>query len=202
MLRARINVQAGVIRRVVSPLSVFAFSLFFAGSTAFAKGVYQSGPEFIAETFAHSSAPESPAPQSLWLTPEIKKSSGKILGRTLPGARVRYWQRDDKTAWILEEVGKELPITIGVVVNSVGIERVKILTYRESRGGEVRYPAFLEQFTGGNTNQKGRLDRHIDGITGATLSVRAVKRVAELALYFDSLVRTPADDKPAAATDD
>ncbi|MCV6604514.1 MAG: FMN-binding protein, partial [Porticoccaceae bacterium] len=66
------------------------------------------------------------------------------------------------------------------------IEQVKILEFRESRGWEVRYPFFTKQFIGVGLAHKKRyrLDSHIDGITGATLSVRAVKKVATLALFF------------------
>jgi len=63
---------------------------------------------------------------------------------------------------------------------------VKILAYRESRGGEVRYPAYTAQYRGASLSQNMRLNQNIDGITGATLSVWAVNKVAALALYYHS----------------
>jgi uncharacterized protein with FMN-binding domain len=106
----------------------------------------------------------------------------------VPGLRVRYHILDNKSAWILEEIGKEMPITIGVVVTDHKITEVKILAYRESRGGEVRYPAYTAQYRGASLQSNNRLDQSIDGITGATLSVWAVNKVAGLALYYHSQV--------------
>ena len=69
-----------------------------------------------------------------------------ILGHSFAGLRVRYWASGERTAWVFEEIGKELPITVGVVVDNNGIALLSILEYRESRGGEVRYPFFTQQF--------------------------------------------------------
>jgi hypothetical protein len=53
----------------------------------------------------------------------------------------------------------------------------------------VRYPFFTDQFDGATLTAKSRLDRNIDGITGATLSVGAVTRIARVALIFDGFIR-------------
>ncbi len=124
--------------------------------------------------------------QTLWVGKELRAEIEKIMHRKFPNLRIRYWGEGAKTAWIFEEIGKELPITVGVVVNSGAIEQVQIMEYRESRGGEVRYPFFTSQFSDVRLKQKKskwQLDKHIDGITGATLSVRALKKVTALALY-------------------
>ncbi len=84
-----------------------------------------------------------------------------------------------------------MPISIGVVIENDAIKTVKILAYRESRGGEVRFPSFMAQYRGATLDAEGKLDRSIDGITGATLSVWAVNRVAALALYYHSQAITP-----------
>lgn len=101
---------------------------------------------------------------------------------------MRYWRDGNRTAWILDEIGKELPITIGVVLVDGAIREVRILEFREIRGWEVRYPFFTDQFRGATLTVDGELDTHIDGITGATLSVGAVKRVARAALYLNEQV--------------
>ena len=106
------------------------------------------------------------------------------MGKRIRGIRMRYWAHDGKTAWIMEEIGKERPITIGVVVNNHQIERIKILAFRESRGWEVRYPAFTAQYENVKITPDYKLDQSIDGITGATLSVRAVNKVATLSLFY------------------
>lgn len=136
--------------------------------------------EFISASFPNT----SPQATQIWLSASIKKQASKILNRPYRNLRVRYWSDQGRSAWIFEEIGKELPITIGVVINPDGIENVKILAFRESRGGEVRYPFFTKQFKGLQLNEQLRLDDHIDGITGATLSVKAVKRATRLALFL------------------
>ncbi|EEB78686.1 hypothetical protein GPB2148_1584 [marine gamma proteobacterium HTCC2148] len=65
------------------------------------------------------------------------------------------------------------------------METVRILAFRESRGWEVKYPYFTEQFSGATADENNRLDRRIDGITGATLSVNAVQKVVRWAVYLD-----------------
>ncbi|HHM06209.1 MAG TPA: FMN-binding protein [Gammaproteobacteria bacterium] len=107
----------------------------------------------------------------------------EILGHKLGALRVRYWPRNGRSAWILEETGKEQPITVGLVVENGRLLRLSVLIYRESRGDEVRHPFFTDQFKGARLNGT-RLDRSIDGVSGATLSVRALTRLAALALYF------------------
>ena len=43
-----------------------------------------------------------------------------------------------KTVWILERIGKELPITAGFVIADDKIENFRVLVFRESRGWEIR----------------------------------------------------------------
>ena len=142
--------------------------------------VVQPPQEFLAETF-HGEVPE---PAVLWLGDALQARSRSILHHPYPALRVRYWRQGERTAWILEEVGKERPITTGIVVNAGKIERLQVLIYRESRGWEVRYPAFTHQFEGAGLEEDAALDRSVDGISGATLSVTALKKLAALALVF------------------
>jgi len=135
-----------------------------------------------------------PAPAALWLTGDKRARVGDILGHPPNALRVRYWAHGGRSAWILEEIGKERPITVGVVVADGRIDQLQILVYRESRGGEVAAPFFTRQFRGAGLAPGGEgLDRHIDSISGATLSVGAVKRVAREALYLAALIETPAN---------
>ncbi|HHH44817.1 MAG TPA: FMN-binding protein [Gammaproteobacteria bacterium] len=147
-----------------------------------ARGTYQEPDAFLADVFAG----EVPEPSVVWLTGERKKTVQQLLGHRYPSLRVRYWRRDRRSAWILEEVGKEQPITVGVVVNDGRLEKIRVLTFRESRGEEIRHPFFTDQFQDAGLDDKGHLDRTIDGISGATLSVRAMKKLARLALYLDA----------------
>ncbi|MFP5441425.1 MAG: FMN-binding protein [Gammaproteobacteria bacterium] len=134
---------------------------------------------FLAEAFG-----TMPAQQMLWLTPPLKERAAKILDHAYAGMRVKYWRAGRRTAWILDEIGKEQPITVGILVDDGRIGRVEILAFRESRGGEVRHGFFTRQFVDARLQAGDRLDRKVDGITGATLSVWAVTRVSRLALVF------------------
>lgn len=125
-----------------------------------------------------------PAHQMLWLTPDLKARAAKVLEHPYAGMRVKYWREGGRTAWVIDEIGKERPITIGVIVDDGRIAKVQVLAFRESRGGEVRYPFFTKQFANVGLKDGDRLDGRIDGITGATLSVWAVTKVSRLALMF------------------
>ncbi|MDF1692086.1 MAG: FMN-binding protein [Zhongshania sp.] len=161
-------------------------------------GQYLTVDEFLGLGFSDNAKPE---PKVLWLTPELKAQIKSIRGKDFPLLRVRYWRQGQKTAWILEEIGKEMPITIGVVVDAGGasptVARVEILAFRESRGWEVRHDFFTEQFRGAALTDSHLLSQHIDGITGATLSVRAVKQVALIALLLADAVKPMADPNAA-----
>lgn len=146
---------------------------------------YMEREEFLALVFPEA----EPELRSMWLTKETRGAAQKAVGMAPVGLRLRYWEDGERTAWILDEIGKERPITIGVSIAGQRIERVQVLAFRESRGYEIRYPFFTDQFNGLSLGEDGYLSNHIDGITGATLSVRAVDRVARLALWLDAQVK-------------
>lgn len=160
--------------------------VFLTGATR----IYQTPEAFISESFGGN----QPAAGALWLTGPSGEAAAAILGHRAP-PRVPYWQAGSRTAFVLEEIGKEQPITAGIVVEAGRIEQVRVLVYRESRGGEVRHPAFTRQFEGAGLKEDMRLNQSIDGISGATLSVNALNRMARLALFLDRQLRT---DTPTA----
>ncbi len=129
-----------------------------------------------------------PMPNTLWMTRELRESAEDTLGYGIASLRVRYWHRDRRTAWILDEIGKEQPITVGVVVEDNAASMVRVIEFRESRGWEVRYPFFTDQYNDARLDARDQIDRQIDSITGATLSVNAVTRVVRLALFLHRYV--------------
>ncbi len=162
---------------------ILLFIVFANTSTieiASAKEVYQEPQAFLQEVFKG----KVPKPRLIWITKARRAVIKKILGHKPRSMRIRYWARDGRTVWILEEIGKELPITSGIVVNKGEIELIKVLIFRESRGWEIRYPFFTNQFKQAKITKSYQLSQHIDGITGATLSVRALKKLARLSLYL------------------
>ncbi len=157
----------------------------YSSESAAAKGVYQTPKAFISASLGENSQVKM-----LWLTKEDKAVVADILSHKFNRMRIRYWQRDDDSVWILDEIGKEKPITIGVHINShqgkQQIRKLKVLTFRESRGDEVRHDFFAKQFINASLDSEKQLTQGIDGITGATLSVRATTKVARLALWLNA----------------
>jgi hypothetical protein len=150
-----------------------------------------------------------PKAQRIWIRGKLKERVEKVLQHRVGFLRTKYWQEENRTVWILDEIGKEKPITIGVTIenrqqndkeNSESIiTDVTVLAFRESRGWEIKHNFFTRQFaeaslkhpfSSTNAYKKG-LNKSIDGISGATLSVRAVKKIAEIALILDQEIRSP-----------
>lgn len=147
---------------------------------AHAESVYETQADFLNRAFGNA----VPEPGVIWLDGDTKSTIGKILGHPYAGLRIRYWCRAEQSAWVLDEIGKEQPITVGIIIAGTYIKSLRVLTYRENRGGEVATPAFTDQFTGATIGQDGALSNRIDSISGATLSVRALTRLANMALFL------------------
>jgi len=142
--------------------------------------VYITPDAFLAAAFTQS----PPAPELLWLTGALAEQAKAVLGHDLPALQMRYWARDGRSAWILNEIGKTEPITIGIIIENDKITGLSVLEYRESRGGEVRHAFFTNQFIGLALTPETDLSEPVDGISGATLSVRALERMARFALLL------------------
>lgn len=157
------------------------FVLLACSGNSMAKGVYQTQTDFLSETFSG----DVPKPSMIWLTGDTRKAATDILQHKPTRLRVRYWANAQRSAWVLEEIGKERPITVGIVIKDGEIELLRVLEFRESRGDEVRHDFFTHQFLQATLNRDLQLSKSIDGISGATLSVRALQKLARLALYLD-----------------
>lgn len=143
--------------------------------------VYQKPSAFVSETFGG----KIPKAGAITLTKARQAEIKRLIGRPYGASRVRYWSDGKKTAWILEQIGKTKPITTGYVVSNEKILSVKVLIYRESHGWEVRQPFFTKQFRNVALKRDGELTSRIDNIAGATLSTRALTKMAKLALYLE-----------------
>ncbi|MEG3592252.1 MAG: FMN-binding protein [Pseudomonadota bacterium] len=174
----------------LSIIFIIFFLNAFGISIVHGKKVYQLPEEFITQAF-NGNAPQT---SSLFLDDEINKNINDILGRDLNKIRVRYWANEQKSVWILEEIGKYEFITTGFVVEKSKISKMKVLIFRETRGWEVKYDFFSDQFKGIAHTKNFQLNKNITNISGATLSVNAVKKIASLALYLDSYIRENPDN--------
>lgn len=134
---------------------------------------------------------DTKAMKALWLNSQQQAAVADILSHPYAGVRIRYWHDQDRLAFVLNEIGKELPITFGVVVGPNGISNMEVLVFRESRGDEIKAEGFRQQFTHAQLTEDGGLTQNIDGISGATYSVRSMTKVAKLALYLQQQIQQP-----------
>lgn len=144
--------------------------------------VYLSQDAFLQETFHTDIKPEV-----IWLDNSLQQEITKVLGHSYPQARLRYWRQADTRVWVLDEIGKEYPITAGFVVQGDQISRAQVLIYRETRGMEIHSPGFLAQFNGSALKDQ-ELTRKVDAIAGATLSTQAMIKMAKVALILSQKV--------------
>lgn len=85
-------------------------------------------------------------------------------------------------AMIVDEIGKDMPITFVVgVTPQFRVSRVALMVFRESRGWEVENARFTNQFIGKSAHDRLSVGSDIIAVTGATLSSRAFCRGAKRA---------------------
>ena len=157
---------------------------------SYAKGTYQQPDEFVSEAFS-----QSVETQVIWIKGELRNQIEKILQHKYNSRRIRYWQHESRSVWVLEEIGKKKPITVGIIIDDNRISLLKVLVFRETRGWEVRYPFFTKQFNQLTLKNDNSLSETIDGISGATLSVRALDKLARIALLLNRNINKPELDK-------
>ena len=76
----------------------------------YSASVYETQADFLSRAFNDS----PPEPTIVWLSGERKSAVRQILGHDYAALRLRYWCEGERSAWILEEIGKDLPITVGI----------------------------------------------------------------------------------------
>ncbi|RKZ71254.1 MAG: FMN-binding protein, partial [Gammaproteobacteria bacterium] len=74
-----------------------------------AVGNYQEPAEFIQKVFYG----DAPKVSKIWIRKDLKVKIHEIMGHDLGVLRLKYWEKEGRTAWILEEIGKVRPITAG-----------------------------------------------------------------------------------------
>lgn len=160
--------------------------LLFAGASVSANEDGIAPEVFLDRVFAG----EVPQSRTVWMSGDVATIAEDILGHRTEFLRLRYWGDATRSAWIVDEIGKTEPITFGIVIANNSIESAEVLVFRESRGWEIKYEFFTGQFQGAQLQPGHRLNRDIDGISGATLSVKAMTRVTRLVLYLAETLST------------
>jgi len=146
--------------------------------------------EFI--TISQSTSDSRFNQKVLWLNNTIQEKISLILNHQYPKLRIKYkinsHSQHPVTIWFLDEIGKERNITFAISISNSQVQNIRVLEFRESRGYEIHFSAFTKQFENIGLNKKGHLDSSIDGITGATMSVSAMKKITRVALMLHQLV--------------
>jgi hypothetical protein len=156
-----------------------------AGGSAYAiDDVHETLEAFLTRTFG-ATVPEA---KFLDLDGNAQSQIGAALGHSYQQSRLRYWKANGITAWVLMDKGKEgYQLTdAAFAVKGGAIDIASVLIYRESHGEEVADPPFLNQLAGAHA-VGGQLDRKVDNIAGATLSVKMMERMAAAAIALDKL---------------
>lgn len=120
------------------------------------------------------------AAHPLAFTPEQRKIVAKVSGVRGFEKVQRVWEARSghhRAGWFIVDrvLGKHEMITYAVALTPDGaVKRVEILEYKESYGGEIRNPAWRQQFVGKRFGAGVLLGKDIKNISGATLSSRHV----------------------------
>jgi hypothetical protein len=146
---------------------------------------YQTPAAFLAEAFG-----TPPAPGVLALDAALQGQISGCFGRPYPQSQLRYWKAGGRSAWILDDIGKKgyQITTSGFVVKDRSIDFARVLIYRESRGEQIAEASWLKKLAGRKLAGTA-LDTEIDNVSGATLSVKMMQRMAATALMLDALVK-------------
>ncbi|HXG91888.1 MAG TPA: FMN-binding protein [Blastocatellia bacterium] len=181
MLRSMVKQNEALLRRAIKAIALMIAAAAFVSINSRAA---------TAQTFLTlEQAPKAVFPEAdsfeqrkINSTPQLRSEVLKMVGRKPSiwepfyfayiakrgGQRIGY-------AIVCEEIGRDRPITFIVAANTDGtVKDVAIMVYRETRGGEVRYPGFTRQFRGKSLRNPIQAQGDIRNITGATLSVRAM----------------------------
>lgn len=146
-----------------------------------------SAPAYAVDYFTAEQAQKQLFPEAQGFKPMLVKLSeaqrDKI--KALSGVRQRWeeqkvWrvEKDGKLAgWFVADdvVGKHEFITYGVGISPDGhVVGIEIMSYRETKGGQVREESWRKHFVGKTLADPFKLDEDVPNISGATLSSRNV----------------------------
>ena len=121
---------------------------------------------------------------------KVKKQIQNQIKQKFYRDQIYYWsiKIDDQTHYALMDntLGKTMPITFLVIFNeNQEVIHSAIIKYREGYGGEISGKKWLAQFIGMKQDSLYKHEKEIDGITGATISVKSfTKGISKLSLLL------------------
>ena len=131
---------------------------------------------------------ELPGHSYIIINENIQDNIKKILKDTYHLPIIKYWKAGNKVGFVLEAIGKHEFITTGYIVENNKIIDAKVLVYRENYGYEIEHDYFLDQIRGNSVKKNGKLVKSIANISGATLSVKAMRKLSKLSLYLYTII--------------
>jgi hypothetical protein len=131
---------------------------------------------------------ELPGHSYIIINEDIQGNIKKILKDTYHLPIIKYWKAGNKVGFVLEAIGKHEFITTGYIVENNKIIDAKVLVYRENYGYEIEHDYFLDQIRGNSMKKNGKLVKSIANISGATLSVKAMRKLSKLSLYLYTII--------------
>lgn len=169
-------------------LSIIIFSMILGTLSVSAQGTYKPADRVFIKTSDYVKSffdGETPKKETVWVIGDLRDSINEVINNAEnTPVRYRYWRKDNRTLWVLDSIARTLPITAGVVVEDGKIIDISVLTYRETRGHEVQSRTHRAQYYGAAITVNNALDKPINGISGSTLSVNSMKRMARIALLL------------------
>jgi Na+-translocating ferredoxin:NAD+ oxidoreductase RnfG subunit len=124
------------------------------------------------------------------ISKKIKKEIQSLTKQKFYRDQIFYWtiKINDELHYALMDntIGKTMPITFLVIFNEKQeVIHSKIIKYREGYGGEISGKKWLSQFNGMRNDSLYKHGKEIDGISGATLSVKSfTKGISKLSLLL------------------
>ena len=177
----------GTVATAATPLHAQADGLAESPDGPEAVRVYFTEQEALAKVFGDADR----GVRHTWIpTDEQRGDLEQQLGVAVTEESFAAWRgrdgdKDLGWALVLEEKGRFKPITFMVHVRPDGrVGLVLVMVYRESRGDGVKRQRFLKQFRDKDLDDPLRLNRDVVGLTGATLSSRAISHGVRKALVL------------------
>jgi hypothetical protein len=165
------------------------------GSSASARGSGPDGPEAVRIYLSEEEALAQAYPAAeCWRTTEWAPDSVAMrdieftLGWRIAEESFRIHEARDGgrslgQALVVDQLGLYHPITTLVALGpDAAVAHVALMVFRESRGDAVKRRRFLRQYEGKGLSDPIRLNRDIQGVTGATVSARSMNASVRKAL--------------------
>jgi Na+-translocating ferredoxin:NAD+ oxidoreductase RnfG subunit len=153
-------------------------------------GKYPTADEAVRQLLSGATSFER---ETILLTPSQQKAGADAAAQNEIGGLVtRYVARTESGtagfAYLDKHLVRTLPQTLMVAVDAEGaLVGMKVLAFREPTEYIAR-DGWMEQFRGKTVEDEIRMKKNIDGITGATLTARAVTQCARRTLAIHQVL--------------